>query len=139
MKPFRQKQNRPKKSKLIVSPAAVLQALRGGEPIDRIYLLQQLPASVADPIRTEALRHQIPIQKVPIQKLDSFHVPGHEGCIAQRSSISYHQLQDIIDQVHETGATPFFLILDGITDIRNIGAIARTALCCGVHALTIPD
>lgn len=139
VKPFRQKKSRPKKSKLIASPAAVLKALRGGEPIDRIYLLQQLPASVADPIRTEALRYQIPIQKVPIQKLDSFHVPGHEGCIAQRSSISYHQLQDIIDQVHEAGATPFFLMLDGITDIRNIGAIARTALCCGVQALIIPD
>lgn len=124
---------------LIATPAAVMQALQEAVPLDRIFLLQQLPAAVADPIRAEALRRQVPVQKVPAQKLDAFHVPGHEGCVAQRSKVQYHQLQDIIDQVNEQGVTPLFLMLDGITDIRNIGAIARTALCCGVQAIIIPE
>ncbi|MFN4284540.1 MAG: 23S rRNA (guanosine(2251)-2'-O)-methyltransferase RlmB [Lacibacter sp.] len=124
---------------LIATPAAVLQALQEGVPLDRIYLMQQLPASVADPIRAAALRHQVPVQKVPVQKLDSLHVPGHEGCVAQRSRVQYQQLQDVIDQVNDRGDTPLLLLLDGITDIRNIGAIARTALCCGVQAIIIPE
>lgn len=86
-----------------------------------------------------ATQSAIPVNKVPAAKLDSFNVPGHEGCVAMISRVHYQELQDVISFVVESGHTPLFLILDGITDIRNIGGIARTALCTGVQAIIIPD
>ena len=86
-----------------------------------------------------AANELVPINKVPVEKLNSFNVSNHEGCIAQISKIQYQDLQQIISFVVENGETPLFLMLDGITDIRNIGAIARSAFCFGVNAIIIPD
>jgi 23S rRNA (guanosine2251-2'-O)-methyltransferase len=94
---------------------------------------------VQEPLRKRALEHRIPINYVPLEKLSSFNVGNHEGCVALLSKVQYHELQNIITWVIEKGEVPLFLILDGITDIRNIGGIARTAFCTGVHALVIPD
>ena len=80
----------------------------------------------------------MPVNYVPVAKLNGLNVTGHEGCIAQVAKIQYLDLQDVISQVTESGEVPLFLILDGVTDIRNIGGIARTAFCTGVHALIIP-
>jgi 23S rRNA (guanosine2251-2'-O)-methyltransferase len=76
---------------------------------------------------------------VPIEKLDNFNVSNHEGCVAVISKIQYQDLQQVISFIVEQGQVPLFLILDGITDIRNIGAIARSAFCFGVNAIIIPD
>ena len=81
----------------------------------------------------------MPINKVPVEKLNSFNISNHEGCIAQISKIQYQDLQQIISFVVENGETPLFIILDGVTDIRNIGAIARSAFCFGVNAIIIPE
>jgi 23S rRNA (guanosine2251-2'-O)-methyltransferase len=86
-----------------------------------------------------AVHHGIPVNYVPAAKLNSFNVTGHNGAIALISKIKYHDLQEVISLVVENGEVPLFLILDGITDIRNIGGIARTAFCSGVHAIIIPD
>ena len=83
-------------------------------------------------------QHNIPVNKVPVEKLNGFNISDHEGIVAQIARVQYHDLQEIISFVVEKGETPLFLLLDGITDIRNIGGIARTAYCCGVHALIIP-
>ena len=80
-----------------------------------------------------------PINKVPVEKLNNFNVSNHEGCIAQISKIQYQDLQDIISFIVDKGEVPLFLMLDGITDIRNIGGIARSAFCFGVNAIIIPD
>jgi 23S rRNA (guanosine2251-2'-O)-methyltransferase len=117
----------------------VKEAIDSGEVIDRIYLQQGLRGEEFSSIRMKATANQIPVHVVPVEKLNHFHVSGHEGCVAQRSKIRYQDLQDIIDWVNEKGEAPLFLMLDGITDIRNIGAIARTAWCCGVQCLIIPD
>jgi 23S rRNA (guanosine2251-2'-O)-methyltransferase len=76
---------------------------------------------------------------VPAEKLNNFNVFNHEGCVAQISKIQYQNLQDVISFIVENGEVPLFIILDGITDIRNIGAIARSAFCFGVNAIIIPD
>jgi 23S rRNA (guanosine2251-2'-O)-methyltransferase len=81
----------------------------------------------------------VPVNYVPAAKLQSFNLEGHDGFIAQIARVQYFQLQDIIDQAVGRGEAPLLLILDGITDIRNIGGIARTAYCCGVHGIIIPD
>ena len=76
---------------------------------------------------------------MPAEKLNNFNVFNHEGCVAQISKIQYQNLQDVISFIVENGEVPLFIILDGITDIRNIGAIARSAFCFGVNAIIIPD
>jgi len=90
-------------------------------------------------IKTLALLSNVPINKVPIEKLNGFNITGHEGIVAQIARIQYQDLQQIISFVVEKGEAPLFVMLDGITDIRNIGGIARTTYCCGGHALIIPD
>src|SRR5690606_28857180 len=92
-----------------------------------------------DELRQLAEENRVPINKVPIEKLNGFNVENHEGCIAIISKIRYYDLQQVISYVVEKGETPLLVMLDGITDIRNIGAIARTAYCSGVHAIIIPD
>lgn len=139
VKQFRQKQQRPKKSSLVIGRIHVLEALQEGKQLDRIYMQNTLHGDVAEEIQKLAFKQQVPVNKVPVEKLNSFNVTDHQGCIAQLSKIRYQDLQQVIDWVVEKGEVPMFVILDGVTDIRNIGGIARTALCCGAHAIIIPD
>ena len=139
MKQFRNNQQRPKKSTLIAGRIPVLEALQEGKPLDKIYVHNNMHGDVIEEIKQLAYKLSIPISKVPVEKLNSFNVSNHEGCIAQLSKIRYQDLQQVIDWVVAKGEVPLFLILDGVTDIRNIGGIARTALCCGVQAIIIPD
>lgn len=118
---------------------AVTTALQNGTPLDRIYVDTKLSQKEIGAIRKLAGELGVPLNYVPVARLDSFHVPNHEGVIAQLAKVRYQNLQDVISWVTENGEAPLLLILDGITDIRNIGGIARTAYCTGVHALVIPD
>lgn len=130
---------RPKKSTLVIGPKAVVEALDSGLQLDKIYLDLKSFGPDVQRIRQSAAARGVPIQMVPLAKLTSFHVENHEGCVAQKAKVQYHELQDVISWITDRGETPLFLILDGITDVRNIGGIARTAYCSGVHALIIPD
>lgn len=141
MRNFRQttQQYRPKKSSLIIGQKKVIEAINAGEQIERIYLANNIFGKQSDEIRRIAEEHQIPVNKVPVEKLNGFNIKTHEGCIALKGKIKYQDLQQVISFVVERGEVPLFLILDGITDVRNIGALARTAYSCGVHAIIIPD
>jgi 23S rRNA (guanosine2251-2'-O)-methyltransferase len=132
-------QHRPKKSSLLIGRQAVLEALQSGKQLERIYLQIESRGAPIDSIKKLAQEHNVPVNKVPLAKLNSFNVTDHEGCVALLSKISYQDLQDTISNIVESGAAPLLLLLDGITDIRNIGGIARTAYCCGIHAIIIPD
>lgn len=124
---------------MIIGREAVIKALNEGKQLDRIYLQATVHGPVIDELKALAAQSLVPINKVPVEKLNSFNVSNHEGCIAQISKIQYQNLQQIISFVVENGETPLFIILDGITDIRNIGAIARSAFSFGVHAIIIPE
>jgi 23S rRNA (guanosine2251-2'-O)-methyltransferase len=132
-------QHRPKKSSLIRGRHAVIDAIKQGQYFDRIYLDSKAHGQEINEIKRLATEQATPINYVPVAKLNSFNITDHEGVIAQIAKVQYHDLQEIISFVVESGESPLFLILDGITDIRNIGGIARTAYCMGVHALIIPD
>ena len=138
MKHFRT-QSRPKKNSLLAGQQQIVSAIEQGQPIDRIYLQNRGQQNTYGVLKKLAAQHGIPINYVPVEKLNSFNVGEHEGCVALLSKVQYHDLQNIITWVIEKGDVPLFLILDGVTDIRNIGGIARTALCTGVQALIIPD
>ncbi|MEJ7912429.1 MAG: 23S rRNA (guanosine(2251)-2'-O)-methyltransferase RlmB [Chitinophagaceae bacterium] len=138
MKNFRP-QPRPKKNTLVVGKRAVLDYIASGQQIDRIFLQGNGHPALLEEMRKVALQHAIPVNYVPLEKLNTFNVGDHGGCVALISKIHYHELQQVISWVVDRGEVPLFLILDGITDIRNIGGIARTAYCMGVHAIIIPD
>jgi 23S rRNA (guanosine2251-2'-O)-methyltransferase len=124
---------------LLAGRKAIEEAVQSGQQIDRIYLQSNGYRDLMDAIKKLALQHHIPVNYVPVEKLNSFNIPGHDGCVALISKVQYYELQEVISWVVEQGETPFFLLLDGITDIRNIGAIARTAYCTGIQAIIIPD
>ena len=140
MRNFRQttQQHRPKKSSLIIGLQKVVDALNAGEQVERIYLANTVYGKQADEIKRIAEQHQVPVNKVPVEKINSFNVENHDGCVALKGKIKYQDLQQVISFVVEKGEVPLFLMLDGITDIRNIGALALTAYICGVHAIIIP-
>ena len=127
------------KSALIIGRQPLIEAISAGHPIDKILFLRNVSGPSIGDIRRLAKEHHIPIQQVPAEKLQSLTRANHQGVIAYAAIISYLDLQDVIDQHVAQGGVPLYVMLDGITDIRNIGAIARTAVCCGAQALIIPD
>lgn len=132
-------QNRPRKTMMVIGQANVREAIINGAQLERIYLSTAIFGQASADLRKLAEENNIPINKVPEEKLNSFNVSDHDGCIAIKGKIMYQDLQSIISFTVEKGEIPLILILDSITDIRNIGALARTAYCCGVHAIVIPD
>ena len=132
-------QHRPKKNLLIGGIPSVIAALKKGEQLERIYLQNNISSDEADELKQVAAEFEVPINKVPFEKIRNFNLENPKGCIALKSKIKYQNLQDVISFIVEKGETPLLLMLDGITDIRNIGALARTAYCCGVHAIVIPE
>lgn len=138
MKNFRP-QHRPKKNTLVIGRDPVIAALRNGQQLDRIYLDTRAQGPEINEIKILASQNGVPVNYVPAAKLNGFNITNHEGCVAMIAKVQYQDLQQVISFVVEQGETPLFLILDGITDIRNIGGIARTAYCCGVHAIIIPE
>lgn len=128
-----------KKSSLIIGRQPIIEAIQSGRPIDKILFQRNVTGDAIGTIRQLARDNNIPIQQVPPEKLHALTKANHQGCIAIAALVQYLDLQQVIDHVVGTGETPLFVILDGVTDVRNIGAIARTAVCCGAQALIIPD
>ncbi|MBR2649016.1 MAG: 23S rRNA (guanosine(2251)-2'-O)-methyltransferase RlmB [Sediminibacterium sp.] len=123
----------------IIGRQPVIEALASGKPIDKILFQKNITGDIIHEIRTLARNQNIPIQLVPVEKLNGLTKANHQGVIAFTALVQYMDLQQVIDFVVSKGETPLFLMLDGVTDVRNIGAIARTALCCGAQAIIIPD
>jgi 23S rRNA (guanosine2251-2'-O)-methyltransferase len=126
-------------STLIIGRQPLVEALQSGRPIDKILFQKNISGEAIQQIRQLARDAGIPIQVVPPEKLNHLTRANHQGIIAIASLIRYMDLQQVIDFVVGEGQTPLFVMLDGITDVRNIGAIARSAVCCGAQALIIPD
>lgn len=124
---------------LVIGREKVMSAMQTGKQLERIYLQQTAHGQWVDDLKKQSGLSNVPINKVPVEKLNSFNISNHEGCVALLSKIQYQDVQQVIDFIVEKGETPLFLILDGITDIRNIGAIARSAYCFAVNAIIIPD
>ena len=128
-----------KKSQLIIGRQPLIETIRSGHPVDKILLQRNTTGDSVDEIRQLAREHRIPVQVVPIEKLASLTRANHQGVVAFAGLVAYLDLQQVIDHTVGSGKVPLFVMLDGVTDVRNIGAIARSALCCGAQALIIPD
>lgn len=127
------------KTRTIVGRQPLVEAIAAGVAIDKILLQKNATGEVLNQIRHLSKEHNIPLQFVPIEKLNSLTRSNHQGVIAFAAVVKYYEVQQVIDLTVSNGETALFIMLDSITDVRNIGAIARTALCCGVQAIIIPD
>jgi 23S rRNA (guanosine2251-2'-O)-methyltransferase len=127
------------KSSLIIGRQPLIEAMQAGRALDKILMQRNGTGDTLDEIRQLARENQIPVQLVPAEKLYSLTKANHQGVIAFAALVQYLDLQQVIDQVVGSGLSPLFVMLDGVTDVRNIGAIARSAVCCGAQALLIPD
>lgn len=128
-----------KQSALVIGRQPIIEAMESGRAIDKILLQKNASGDSIVKIRDLARKFQVPIQYVPVEKLHGMTKANHQGVIAIAALVQYMDLQQVIDLVVSEGETPLFVILDGVTDVRNIGAIARSAVACGAQTLIIPD
>lgn len=118
---------------------AVIEAIEAARDIDKILVKKDVHSEMAARLHDLARTYRIPMQRVPVEKLNRITRKNHQGVIALLSAVPYQKLEDIVPQLYEDGIQPFMLILDGVTDVRNFGGMARTAECCGVNAIVIPE
>lgn len=116
----------------------VLEAFNSGKEIDKLYIQKGLRIESFGEILREAKNLGVYIQFVPIEKLNRITRKNHQGIIAMTSLVEYQNIESILPMVYESGEIPFILMLDKVTDVRNLGAITRTAECTGVHAIIVP-
>lgn len=126
-------------SNLIIGRKPVFEALQQGKPIDKIFMQLDVSGEGIGDINREAKKNGIPIQRVPTPKLHGLTRSNHQGVIALGALVTYYKLQDIIDATLANGKNLQMLWLDGITDVRNIGAIARTAKCFNIDAIILTE
>lgn len=132
------KQQKKESENMIFGLRPVIEALKSGKEIDRLFVQNGLKNELFGEMMGLLKKHNVLYQYVPLEKLNRLTSKNHQGVVGYISSIEYHKIENILPAVFEAGKTPLILILDRITDVRNFGAIARTAECSGVDAIVIP-
>jgi 23S rRNA (guanosine2251-2'-O)-methyltransferase len=127
------------KTDMIYGTRAVIEAIKAGRQIEKIFVQTGLNNDLAKELASEARQHEVPLTFVPQEKLNRMSSGNHQGVICVLSAIEYASIDNIIDFAYSNGKEPFLLILDRITDVRNFGALARTAECAGVDCIVIGD
>lgn len=127
------------RNEMIFGVRAVIEAIEAGSTIDKIFLKHDTTGDLTRELTALARERNIPVQRVPLEKLNRITRKNHQGVVAFVSPVPYYDVEEVVTRVFEEGRTPSLLVLDGITDTRNFGAMARTADCAGFDALVIPD
>ena len=117
---------------------ALIEALKAGKTIDKVFLQKGLQGGLFRELMPLLQEAQVPVQYVPVEKLNRLTKKNHQGVVANLSPVDYHNFEDLVISVTESGATPLFLVLDHLSDVRNFGAIIRTADCTGISGIIIP-
>lgn len=124
---------------LIYGHHPVVEAINSGKPVEKVYFQQGVRGELEKEIRLLTRERDIPMQVVPKEKLNRMVRGQHQGVVAYLSLITWQSLEDVIPFVFESGEVPLIVLLDNITDVRNFGAICRTAYCAGAHAVVVPQ
>ncbi|WCT14978.1 23S rRNA (guanosine(2251)-2'-O)-methyltransferase RlmB [Mucilaginibacter jinjuensis] len=126
-------------NQMVFGIRAVMEAIKSGKEIEALFIQRGLGGGLFLELKSLLQEYNLTAQQVPIEKLNRITTKNHQGVIGVISPITYQKIEDIIPQVFEAGKVPLVLVLDSITDVRNMGAIARTAECAGVDAIVIPS
>lgn len=124
---------------MIYGTRAVMEAIRAGKEIEKIMIQSGLSNDLIKELIALARENSVPYTFIPQEKLKKFTTKNHQGVICLLASVIYASLDNLIDRAYSEGREPFLLILDRITDVRNFGAIARTAECAGVDGIVIGE
>lgn len=125
-------------NEMIFGIRAVIEAIEAGKEIDKILVKRDIQSELSRELFAALKGTLIPVQRVPVERLNRITRKNHQGVIAYISSITYQRTEDLVPTLFEEGKNPVFIMLDGVTDVRNFGAIARTCECAGVDAIIIP-
>ena len=128
---------RPPEKEMIFGIRAVMEAIDAGKALDKVLIRRDMSSAIGRELLLKLEGTSTPVQKVPIEKLNQFTDKNHQGVIAFLSPIEFYPLENLVASLYDEGKTPLLVMLDGVTDVRNFGAIARTCVCAGVDALII--
>ena len=131
-------EKRPKERDMVFGIRAVMEAVDAGKELEKVFIRKDLGGDLARELIEKLRVRTIPVQRVPQEKLNRLTQKNHQGVVAFAASIEYQHIEDIVPLLYEQGRTPLLVLLDGVTDVRNFGAIARTCECAGVDALIVP-
>lgn len=118
---------------------AVIEAIRAGKQIDRLLIKQGLQGALYHELMTEVKAHNIVFQIVPLERIELVTRKNHQGVLAWLSVIEFQYIANLLPMIYEKGEDPLIIALDGVSDVRNFGAIVRTAECLGAHGIIIPE
>ena len=118
---------------------AVIEAIEAGRDIDKVLVSKDLHGPLISELLEVIKRDGVVMRRVPVEKINRITRKNHQGVVAMLSAVTYHRLEHLVPELYEAGILPFIVVLDGITDVRNFGAIARTCECAGVDAIVIGE
>lgn len=127
-----------KSEQIVYGVHSVTEALQAGKDIEKVVLQNNVHGEWLPRIRKILAEREIPFQFLPPEAMNRLVKGNHQGVAAFLSPIQYQAIEDLLPAIYESGEVPLLIILDRVTDVRNLGAVARTAECCGVHAIIVP-
>ncbi|MBP5560541.1 MAG: 23S rRNA (guanosine(2251)-2'-O)-methyltransferase RlmB, partial [Muribaculaceae bacterium] len=117
----------------------VIEALQAATSLDTIYVKKDLRSELTGELLEAARQVGVPVKRVPVERLNRLTSKNHQGVVATVAAVTYYKVEQVVPMLYDNGENPLLVVLDGVTDVRNFGALARTADCAGVSALVIPE
>ncbi len=127
------------KSQVVFGIRAVIEAIESGKQVDKVLMKKDLGGELARELLSVTREYNVPVQRVPVECINKVTRKNHQGVIAFMAAVDYYHVDDIVPALYDEGINPLVVVLDGVTDVRNFGAIARTCECAGVNCIVIPE
>lgn len=127
------------KSQVVFGIRAVIEAIESGKQVDKVLMKKDLGGELARELLSVTREYNVPVQRVPVERINKVTRKNHQGVIAFMEAVDYYHVDDIVPALYDEGINPLVVVLDGVTDVRNFGAIARTCECAGVNCIVIPE
>ena len=127
------------KSQVVFGIRAVIEAIESGKQVDKVLMKKDLGGELARELLSVTREYNVPVQRVPVERINKVTRKNHQGVIAFMAAVDYYHVDDMVPALYDEGINPLVVVLDGVTDVRNFGAIARTCECAGVNCIVIPE
>lgn len=127
------------KSQVVFGIRSVIEAIESGKQVDKVLMKKDLGGELARELLSVTREYNVPVQRVPVERINKVTRKNHQGVIAFMAAVDYYHVDDIVPALYDEGINPLVVVLDGVTDVRNFGAIARTCECAGVNCIVIPE